>query len=178
MNNKDTKKGLKTVIKWALFVLMLILATVISTTGKSGSPKPILLIPLSVSIAMFHSELTASIIGAFSGLILDTILGKLEGINAILLLIFSVAVAFLCLNLLKNNIVNAIIMTSVTTVSILFFDYFFNYYIFNGQGKELLIENFIVPSIIYTVLFSPIVYLVVKIIVEKTGKKEEITTNF
>ncbi len=174
MNNKETSRNMKIFAKWTLTVFLIIICTIISTTNFSNDARTLLLIPLALSFSMFHPPLSSAIVGGVCGLIIDISSGKIVGLNGIFLLIFSVIVSLFCLHLLRTNLINAIIVTIITSVIIIMLDYFFNFVIWREEGYQILLGSYFVPTMIYTILSSPIIYLIVKIIVRKFDLEEAI----
>ena len=54
------------------------------------------------------------------------------------------------------------------------FDFFFNFAIWNMEDYFTVAKVIILPSIIYTIMSSPIIYLIVKLILTKFAIKEKI----
>ena len=70
--NKDRKRRLRLTLKWSSLILIAFVCHIISTTGGSGSAKPIMLIPVLIAISTSENELVCGIFGAVSGLFTDT----------------------------------------------------------------------------------------------------------
>lgn len=177
MLSNNNKVKIKLATKWIIVVLFIIILTAIETTGKFNNAKPLLVIPVLVSIAMYHNELISGIVGAFCGLMIDYMCGKLMGVNAMLMLVIAVLISLLCMHLLRSNILNAIWLSAVVAGIQGFFDFFFNYAIWNMDNYFTVAKEIIIPSIIYTILSSPIIYLVITYIISKFEIKDKIDVN-
>lgn len=174
MLSKNRKERHKTFAKWAVVFLFIIILTAIATTGNSGGARPLMVIPVLVSISMCNNELVSGITGAFCGLMIDFSCGKLLGVNAMIMLVIAVAISLLCLHLLKNNLINAIWLTAAAAVIQGFFDFFFYFAIWNMEDYYTVVKVIILPSIVYTVMASPIIYLIVKLIITKFAIKDKV----
>lgn len=173
MNNRR-KDNFKFAVKWILYSLVIIMSTVFVTSGNGKSAVPLLLIPVFVSISMYNNELVSGIIGGICGILLDTVTGKLLGFNAVIMLVLGVASSFLFLHLLKRNILNTIVLTAVIAFLQGLLDLFFNYAMWDIPDYSVVFTGRILPSIVKTILTSPIIYLIIKIITMFLSPKERI----
>lgn len=160
------------VLKWAFFVIIIILAYLYATVDVGGLPKPHLLIPIALCIAMTQSEMTAAMVGLVCGLLIDAAGGKLFGFNAFLLMAFCMLTALLFLHLCRQNVLNLIWVTFVGTLIQGSLDFFFFYAIWGYDGVARIFSGTFLPSMIFTVVASPIIYFVVKLIEKKFGLRQ------
>lgn len=174
MLSKNRKDRIKIFTKWFVIALFVIILTAFATTGNPNNARPLMVIPVLVSISMCNNELVSGICGAFCGIMIDFACGKLMGVNAMIMLILAVTISLLCLHFLKNNLINAIWLTAVVAIIQGFFDFFFNFAIWNMEDYFTVAKVIILPSIIYTIMSSPIIYLIVKLILTKFAIKEKI----
>lgn len=116
------------------------------------------LIPAVVCIAMFERELPGMFFGVFAGLLWDCVSPVGGNLYAILLAIFAFTCGALITHLMRNNILTALLLSgSASVLHMLLF--FLKEYIFSGRfdGAYKLL-TFYIPSLIYTMIFVPILY--------------------
>lgn len=174
-NNK--KEQIKMVVKWMLIALVIILSATINTTGKANGARPLLLIPVVVCISMSQSEIVSGIIGAVCGLLMDITCGTLVGVNAVVMLVIGVTISLLCLHLIKNNLVDAVLLTAAACMIQGFINFFFNYAIWGVSNYFSVLLKILIPSCLFTVICSPVAYFVIRIIMSKLAKEERITVD-
>lgn len=169
-----TKNNIKSIIKWTITAMIIILSAVIATTGHADSSRPIILIPVAVCLAMSQNELVAGIIGAVCGLLVDITCGTIIGVNAVILLVVCVSISLLCLHLIKNNLIDAVLITIATAILQGFLNFFFNYVIWRVENYRYILTSMILPSVVWTTMTAPIVYLVIKYVFSKLSNQEKI----
>ncbi len=174
MMNNRRREQIKLTTKWVLYSVVIIISSVLVTMGSGQLIKPLLLIPVIVSISMSENELVSGIVGAVCGILLDIITGKLLGFNAVVMLILAAVSSFMFLHLLKRNILNAIVATAVVAVFQGVLDLFFNYVMWDVNNYSTVLTKKILPSVFMTILSSPIIYLIIKFISIKLSPKERI----
>lgn len=158
------------ILQVILIAILIILAFVISCSGFYV--KPILLIPIAISLAVFfEDELKSALVGGLCGILVDIAYYKLFGFNGVLLLIGCVFTTLIFKNYLKPMFVNTIIVISLFTFIHGFIDYFFYYRIWYPDSADVIYYNYILPSCIMTLISVIVVYPIVKCIrVKLVGK--------
>lgn len=123
-----------------------------------GGERPVTMIPVLLTIAMFEGQKSGMFFGLAIGLLMDFGYGKVLGFNAIILMLFGYIVGSLAINLIKNNILTVMLM-SVFMVILFFTLHFLFFYILRGydNGLYAFVEHY-VPRIFYTVVITPIIY--------------------
>lgn len=162
------KPGIKTALKWLCFIILMIFFYSSSTSGN-GKPAGLLLFPLSVSVAVYESEIPSAIFGSCAGLLLDVSLGKLPGFTALWLCICCSGLSALFSLLLRKNIVNFLLTFSATGALYLWIDYYFYYKIWAYEGYELILRRVLMPSAVKTLLWALPVYALVYLIERLSG---------
>lgn len=169
-----TKENIKIIVKWFLIAIVIIFSAVISMIGTATHSRPIILIPVAVCIAMSHNELLAGILGAVCGLIIDMTCGTIIGINGVLLTVFCVVISLLCMHFIKNNLVDAVLLTGGVAVLQALYVFFFNYVLWGEKNYKAVLTTTLIPSVVWTILVSPVVYLLLKLIISKLSIEEKI----
>lgn len=152
------------IIQWILFAGLILLSYLFETTGSYR--KPLILIPVALCISSHTGEIQAMTVGAVCGLLLDLACGKLLGCNGIILVISCVIVSLLYRYLLKQKLLNMLLLITVCTGLQGLIDYVFYYKIWNIPDAELILHKMIIPCGIMTILSGIIFYFVIKKIAE------------
>lgn len=163
------KKRYLTALKWAIYIVMIFACVVIMTTGNTT--RPLLLISLPICIAIREHEMVAGPVGAICGLLIDICCFKTLGFNAILVMCFCVITSLLFTHLLRQNFVNILWITALSTFIQGGLDYFFFYGMWGTSDSSLIFKEITVPSMIYTVISVGAFYPLVKLIYAKTNPK-------
>ncbi len=145
-----------------------IVLTTLLQSSNVGFPailgaRPFLLLPLVVSIAMHEREIPAAVFGVVTGIMWDVTSAK-EGFSALVLMLLSVTCSVLISHIMRNNIITAFVLGAgaLATYQVL---YIFVNIILSGAGGGLrLLFTFYLPSFVYTIVFIPVFYYLVKYI--------------
>lgn len=117
--------------------------------------KPLLLLPVAITIAVFESEVTAMIFGVICGSLCDIGFGTNIGFYTIALTILCFAFGYCARNFFVTNFTNAMVIGSVTITVMLFV----HFLIFSaGSDIPNLAGHFArhyITKILYTLLFLP-----------------------
>ncbi len=154
-------------VQWLVFAFLLFAAFITATAGSMV--KPLLLLPLALCIASHTGEMQAMAVGTVSGLLLDIVMGKLVGYNAIWMVVSCVAVSLLYNYLLRQKLLNILALSALCTFVQGYLDYVFYYAIWEYEDVHLIYADVILPSCIYTVISTIPIYFIVKWIAKKCG---------
>ena len=161
------KLGSKGTVKRRILLafIMLITFTIQNTGGLFPAPGGIhamLLVPLTVCIAMFEREFAGLFYGLFAGAMLDAFSAKTLSYHAILLTAIGFCTGALITYLMRNNMLCAVILTAVFTF-VYNSLYFVIYYAFDNVDRAVLVYfKYFFVSTLYTVIFTPLFYLIVR----------------
>jgi len=149
---------IKTIIRWVLYFLIIFVSFIFMNAGSFL--KPILLIPTAICIASNTGELQSAFIGALCGLLIDISCGKLFGYNAIILCISCVAVSLGYSMLLRQKLINTLIISTLLSVVQGFLDYNFYYDIWGYENSSLILKDITYPVIIMTTVSTFFIYFI------------------
>ena len=175
LNETGLRPGLKTAIKWAAFVVIMIFAYSSSTAGSGGKPAALVLFPLAAAVAVYESEIPAAVFGSCAGLLLDVSLGKLPGFTALWLCLCCAGTSALFSMLLRKNIVNYLWTFAVTGAMYLGIDYYFYYKIWEYEGHELILKRIMIPSALKTLAWAIPIYILIYILERLSGEFKKLT---
>jgi cell shape-determining protein MreD len=110
-------------------------------------------------------------VGTVCGLLLDLSCGKLMGYNAVWMVICCVTVSLLYNYLLRQKLLNILILTAACTAVQGYLDFIFYYAIWGHKDVVLIYTQVIFPSGILTLLSTVIIYVLVKKIAKICGNR-------
>ena len=173
MNYDNNKPKIKRRI---IFAILIIVTAIIQNTGArfNGvfSFHAFLLIPLAVSISMFEREITAALLGVLAGLLWDASTG-IDGYNTLVIMLISAVCSILISRVMRNNIVTALVL-GFSSLGVFIFLYIMIYIVLDGGGVPLSqIFRFYIPSFIFTSIFIPFYYYIIKNIFNSNRTVEE-----
>jgi len=124
--------------------------------------RPILLIPVAIMIAMFEPQIPAVAFGVFSGIMMDFGFGGILGIHALILTFLCYAVSTISRTVLRVNLGTAIITAIWTTAIVILLGWFFQYFLKGYTAPLYALTSRYFSRFCYTVLLSPIIFLINK----------------
>lgn len=170
LSRRDIRRNL--IIKWVLYFLLMCVAFIFLTTGTNT--KPLVLIPIAICISVYEEfELVSSLVGTFCGLMLDCVCGKTIGYNAILLTVICMFTSLMFLYLMRKSIINLIILNSAAVIILGLLDYLFFYGIWRYDTDAHIFLTTTLPSMLYTIISGPVIFVAVWFINRKFGPREE-----
>lgn len=129
--------------------------------------RALIIIPALVSVAMFERELSGMFFGLFAGLLWDMSSASGGHFQAIMMTVIGFVCGSLITYLMRNNFVTGTLLTGCA----LFFHMiccWLKDYIFSGNfDGAYKILTFYIPSCIYTLLYFPLFYFVVRFACKK-----------
>lgn len=164
----------KLIIRRICLALILLLVSVIQNTDgffpQLFGVRALLLIPAVVCVAMFERDFHGMLLGLFAGALWD-IFASGGSFNAL----FLTAVGFLCGTLIntimRNNVVTAFILSTVSAI-IYNIGYWLFHYILGGLDRAaFMLLRYYLPSIAYTVVFVPLIFIIVRSVEKKFSEE-------
>lgn len=165
--NSDKKK---LIIRRALLGLVVYLLAFLQN-GEGRFPslfsvRAFFLIPAVVAIGMFEKEIPGILYGLFAGVLWDMVASG-NNYNAIFLVIAGYISAMLITTIMRCNIATHFIITTLFLIIYSVGYWLFNY-VFKGiDGAVFVLFRYYLPAIIYTCVFSPFIFLLVRFIEKK-----------
>ena len=155
-----------TVFRYIAYSIEILLLFIIQTTPNFlpeifGS-KPILLIPVALSIAFFEEEKPAMFFGLGCGIFIDLSSSNNIGFYAVTLTLTTFVVSQIFRDYMVVSFLNSLAF-SAGIIVILVGLYFVFFYVFEGKSSPLyhFVHHYI-SRIIYTICFVPVLYKVNK----------------
>lgn len=159
------KKGTAQVLKWVCYLLVLYLCYILQTAFPMiwvFGIGAVWIVPAAVTISMLEGEKAAMAMGIITGFLWDFSSGKLAGFNALILMLCCVAVALLVQFWAQNQLWNALLFLAGTMLLQALMDYFFYYVIWGYENSWWILVRYMLPTILYTAVVTPLVYWVLR----------------
>lgn len=159
-------------IKKRILFAVIILVTFLLQTTDGFFPAPFgihacILIPATVCIAMFEREFSGLFFGLASGMMLDSVSSDTVCYYSVFFTLMGFVTGMLITYLMRNNLVTALIFTSVFSLihnSL----YCLLYYLFDGADISFAFYlKYYFASAVYTALLTPIFYFLTRAIEKK-----------
>ena len=158
----------KSIAKWVLFSLVLLVSYTIEVTMPFASWQPYLTLTTAVAVSFFSEELSGVVFAAFAGMMHDLAMGSLFGFTSIWLMPCCLFVTLLVVNLIHRNILNFLWM-NLTAVILVQSAELFKYVIWRNPDIDVVLINYVLPALIATVILSAPLYLIIRQINKKMG---------
>ncbi len=169
------REMLRSFFRWLLYVVLLVLAFAIQCTMPFFEWQPLLVVSIACAVAMFEGELSGVIFGTVAGMLQDIATGGLFGFTSIWLVPCCMFVTLLVVNLIHRNLINFMWMNFSALLIVEFFELLFKHIIWRNPDIDIIILNFMIPSVVSTVLASFIIYGIVKLLNKKLGNEVDET---
>lgn len=175
-NKPKSKTQLRHIaFKWFLYTVCLLLLYALMRSGAFDLWQPFLIIPLAVSVALHERELSSCIFALFCGLFIDIANRFLFGFSAVWLMAVCLAASLLSRNLIRVNLINFLWIDFIAVFLEFSMNYLFNVLIWDIPNRDLILESSILPSAGSTLIISPLVYILVRLIYNKLSTSGSFT---
>ena len=155
----------KSIAKWVLFSLVLLVSYTIEVTMPFASWQPYLTLTTAVAVSFFSEELSGVVFAAFAGMMHDLAMGSLFGFTSIWLM----PCCLLVVNLIHRNILNFLWMNLTAVILVQSAELLFKYIIWRNHDIDVVLINYVLPALIATVILSAPLYLIIRQINKKLG---------
>lgn len=160
---------IKSIAKWVLFSLALLVSYTIEVTMPFASWQPYLTLTTAVAVSFFSEELSGVVFAAFAGMMHDLAMGSLFGFTSIWLTPCCLFVTLLVVNLIHRNILNFLWMNLTAVILVQSAELLFKYIIWRNPDIDVVLINYVLPALIATVILSAPLYLIIRQINKKLG---------
>ena len=159
----------KSIAKWVLFSLVLLVSYTIEVTMPFASWQPYLTLTTAVAVSFFSEELSGVVFAAFAGMMHDLAMGSLFGFTSIWLTPCCLFVTLLVVNLIHRNILNFLWMNLTAVILVQSAELLFKYILWRNPDIDVVLINYVLPALIATVILSAPLYLIIRQINKKLG---------
>lgn len=127
----------------------------------------LILIPLAVCLGMFEKAVVAAVFGMFAGIMWDITVASGDGYNAMFLMLFATTASALISYLMRNNISTALLLSFAAIVIYMLLHWFIFVVCSGATGGFVTLFTFYLPSAIYTAVFAPLIYILLRALLRK-----------
>lgn len=163
-------------IKRGLLLLLIMLTAAFQhTDGAIPSlfgAKAMVLIPLTVVIGMYERSLPGLAFGVIAGALWDFASVRGDGFFSVCLAVTGYLSGVLVTYYLRNNILSALLLGTVSSVGINTLYWFIFIYTDGYEGAVSLLTGFYIPSAVYTLMFIFIYYYLAGLIIKLTAYRK------
>ena len=159
----------KSIAKWVLFSLVLLVSYTIEVTMPFASWQPYLTLTTAVAVSFFSEELSGAVFAAFAGMMHDLAMGSLFGFTSIWLMPCCLFVTLLVVNIIHRIILNFLWMNLTAVILVQSAELLFKYIIWRNPEIDVVLINYVLPALIATVILSAPLYLIIRQINKKLG---------
>lgn len=159
------------------FVLLILAVNILQNTkGFFFEPfglRAFLLIPLIVSIGMFERSYAGALLGVLAGALWDSASAFWDGYNTLFLMLTAAVCGLLINILMRNHLATAMILSTVTG---LIYSLMYVVLVVVARGLDsswYLLWSFYLPSALYTAVFTPVFYIIVRAVMRATTVEEK-----
>lgn len=188
MNFRIIKSGVmtrrdvvKTVFRWIIYSLMLIIAFSVQSNLPFVKWQPMLCISVACAVSFFESELSGFIFAAICGMMQDLCMGSLFGFTSIWLAPCCLFATLLTVNLIHRNLINFMWINTSVIIIVEAMELLFKYIIWRNPYIDIVLLEYMLPAVFTTVIAGIPLYLIVKLLNRKLGLdsgREDIIANF
>lgn len=166
---KRKKEKRNTVLRWIIYMLILVASYVYMTTATLQFRIPLLVIPTAICVAMFEEPFDSAVCGCVAGLLLDTAQGTLIGLSGIILLWCCLMTSLLFHFFMRRHIINIIALNAAAVFVQGIIHYFFYYAIWGYDPSAKIFLREFLPVMLYTEIAVIPLFFVVKFLVKHFG---------
>ena len=163
------RQAIRSVIRWVLYSLLLVIGYTLQCTLPLHKWQPLFTVAIACAVSFYEGELSGCIFAAFAGFLHDLSTGGLFGFTSIWLVPCCMFVTLLVVNLIHRNIVNYLWMTTATLIITQFTELLFKHILWRNPYINIILLEYMLPSVIATIVSSAVIYLLVKFLNKKLG---------
>lgn len=147
-------------INTVIFLFLISLQYNSSFSLKISNANPMLPLALLVAVAMFASEMTASISGLIVGIFIDSNASTPQGFHAVLFLLLGLFVSLTVRHLFNNNVFSSLALCAICGLLYFVTRWLFCYVSSSLTENLIYLMQIAFPSVVYTTAFIiPFYYL-------------------
>lgn len=164
--------------KYICYCLILLLCNLLQNIrGLSlelNGARCFILLPAAIILAMGEDEIIGGFLGLFAGLLWDLTSSVHMGFNSIFIALLCFLASALITYIVRNIFITNLIASAVTII-LYGLIYWLIFIIIKGvDGGEMTLFTFYIPSMLYTIAITPIVYALLKPVKKKFLPEEKV----
>ncbi len=161
------------IVKYTAFSLEILVCYILQSVPALSlevyGGRPVLLIPVALTVALFVGEIPAIVVGVICGLLSDSGYSGPMGYYGIMLAILCYVTSRLLENYIRTNLLTAMIIATIS-IPVIIFGQFLLFYVAMGYGYVwgYFVSHYL-SRIIYTWAFVPVFYGINRFFAAKTS---------
>lgn len=153
-------------MKYFCYCLMILLADLLQNTGglfpQIFGARCFLLLPLAIILAMGEDIIASAFMGLFAGLLWDMSGAVHLGFNCIFIAVVCFLSSALVTYIVRDTFITNMICTALVIILYCFLYWLFFIVIKGVDGGETTLFSFYIPCAIYTLILTPVIWLIMK----------------
>ena len=163
-------------LRRAIFALLILGAHLLQNTpGASPSVcgvRAFFLLSLTVCLGLFEREVAGALFGAFAGVLWDSVSPLGDGFHALLFMLIGAACGILINTIMRNNLITAMLLSVLAHVLYVSLYVIFFVVAEGVDSAGWLYVRYYLPAVVFSVLFTPLFYLLVRTVMRRTRLPE------
>lgn len=163
-------------LKWTAYGLLILISGLLQMAPRAVpalfGARPLLLIPIVVSVAMFEGPVGGAAAGIGGGLLWDLYADRLFGFHALFLMILCCAAGLLVRLLIRNNLLSALLLITGTLLAQGLADWFFTYVLWMNSDAVYVLIRRMLPDMAYTLVLAPALYGITLLVAKRLRRQD------
>lgn len=163
-------------LRRAIFALLILGAHLLQNTpGAFPSVcgvRAFFLLSLTVCLGLFEREVAGALFGAFAGILWDSVSPLGDGFHALLFMLIGAACGILINTIMRNNLITAMLLSVLAHVLYVSLYVIFFVVAEGVDSAGWLYVRYYLPAVVFSVLFTPLFYLLVRTVMRRTRLPE------
>lgn len=143
-----------------LILFMIIQATWLDAVSVFGV-KPNLFVTYIIVLSCFCGKNEAAITGFIFGFLLDILIGRVLGVNAVLMMLLGFFIAYFCEKVIRKNTVFIVMLIALLVSAAYELLYYIVAFLGDLHFKEALLKT-ILPECVYNSVLAAFIYFIIK----------------
>ncbi len=162
-------------IKYTVYCLVLtaaaILQNVFAARLEIFGARCFIVLPVAVIIALYEHEWAASLLGLFAGAMLDMFSAQHRGYSCFFLMLACFTLSALVEYLFRNNFQFSMLASAAVIIIYVLLYWILYVLIPSKEGAGTVLAHFYIPSIIYTLAVTPVIYLALTALQKRLNRR-------
>lgn len=165
-------------IKYLVYCLVILAAGLLQNVSglwpQINGARCFFLIPVCVLLGINEDEKNSALLGFFAGIVWDMVSVQHMGFNCILLMLSCYLTSAFVVFVFRNTFIIGIAEASVVIVLYCFVYWFLFVLLKSSDGAGIALAGFYLPSALYTIALTPVLYLIIIPLKDKLNKTEQL----
>lgn len=166
-----------TVIRRVAFLVEILVAFVLQETPglipSLWGAKPVAVLPVVLSVALFEEETPSMLFGLFGGLLIDFGYGSMLGFHGLLLAAVCHGVSRLAADLVRTNLLTAMLFSTAVSAALTLLQWACFYVLPGYRFAGYALARHYIPIFFYTVALMPLAYYFNRALAAQIREKED-----